>query len=74
MGHKVKDPIQAALVSSIKDIGQVMGLQTIAESVEDAATFQALSEIGVDYVQGYFLDRPQPLTTSSVAPVDSNTA
>ena len=68
----VKDPIQAALVSSIRDIGEVMGLQTIAESVEDAATFEALTTIGVDYVQGYFLDRPHPLPTSSSPPVTSH--
>ena len=67
----VDDPIQAALVSSIKDIGRVMGLATIAESVEDAATFEALTEIGVDYVQGFYLDRPQPLTTISPPPVGS---
>ena len=65
----VDDPIQAALVSSIRDIGKVMGLQTIAESVEDKATFDALVDIGVDYVQGYFLDRPKPLTVSSPPPV-----
>ena len=70
----VKDPIQAALVSSIRDIGEVMGLKTIAESVEDAATFEALTQIGVDYVQGYYLDRPQPLTTSSPPPVDRQIA
>ena len=65
----VEDPIQAALVSSIRDIGRVMGLQTIAESVEDEATFDALVEIGIDYVQGYYLDRPKPLTVSSPPPV-----
>jgi diguanylate cyclase (GGDEF)-like protein/PAS domain S-box-containing protein len=70
----VQDPIQAALVASIKDIGEVMGLQTIAESVEDAATFEALTRIGVDYVQGYYLDRPQPLTTSTPPPVGSKNA
>ena len=70
----VEDPIQAALVSSIRDIGEVMGLKTIAESVEDAATYRALTQIGVDYVQGYFLDRPQPLTSSSPPPVDSRSA
>jgi diguanylate cyclase (GGDEF)-like protein/PAS domain S-box-containing protein len=67
----VEDPVQAALVSSIRDIGRVMGLQTIAESVEDEATFEALVAIGVDYVQGYHLDRPQPLTISSPPPVRS---
>ena len=34
----VADPIQAALVASIHEIGEVMGLRTIAESVEDEAT------------------------------------
>jgi diguanylate cyclase (GGDEF)-like protein/PAS domain S-box-containing protein len=67
----VKDPIQAALVSSIHDVGQVMGLQTIAESVEDEATFDALVAIGVDYVQGYYLDRPKPLAVRS-SPSDSS--
>ena len=56
----VDDPIQAALVNSIREIGEVMGLRTIAESVEDEATLDALSEIGVDYAQGYYLARPQP--------------
>ena len=58
----VADPIQAALVESIHDIGEVMGLRTIAESVEDEATLEALRQIGVDYVQGYLLQRPRPLT------------
>ena len=58
----VADPIQAALVASIHDIGEVMGLRTIAESVEDEATLEALRQIGVDYVQGYLFQRPRPLT------------
>ena len=57
----VADPIQAALVASIHDIGEVMGLRTIAESVEDEATLEALRQIGVDYAQGYFFQRPRPL-------------
>lgn len=65
----VEDPIQAALVSSIRDIGEVLGLRTIAESVEDEATFEALTRLGVDYVQGYYLHRPQPLTIGSQPPI-----
>ena len=58
----VADPIQAALVASIHEIGAVMGLRTIAESVEDEATLEALRQIGVDYVQGYLFQRPRPLS------------
>jgi EAL domain-containing protein (putative c-di-GMP-specific phosphodiesterase class I) len=38
-----------------------MGLVTIAESVEDEATWTALREIGVDYGQGHWLGMPAPL-------------
>ncbi len=55
------DPIQAALVGSIHEIGRVMGLRTIAESVEDKETLDALKKIGVDYVQGYYFSRPRLL-------------
>jgi diguanylate cyclase (GGDEF)-like protein len=56
----LKDPVSHAMVTSINQIGQVMGMQTIAEFVEDEDTRQALSEIGVDYVQGYHIGRPRP--------------
>jgi ammonium transporter, Amt family len=56
-----QDRIQEALVASIHGVGRVMGLRTIAESVEDEPTLEALRRIGVDYVQGYLLARPKPL-------------
>jgi len=59
----VADPIHAALVGSINQIGHVMGLRTIAEAVEDEPALAALRALGVDYVQGYHVHRPQPLAT-----------
>jgi len=56
------DPIQAALVALIHEIGDVMGLRTIAESVEDEETLEALTRIGIDYAQGFFIARPEPLS------------
>ena len=55
------DPIQTALVASIHEIGDVMGLRTIAESVEDEATLESVRRIGIDYAQGYLLGKPEPL-------------
>src|SRR6185437_10825336 len=46
------DPVDAAMVEAIHRIGRVMGKQTIAESVETAATLDALRSVGVDYAQG----------------------
>ena len=56
-----QDPIRRAMLESINQIGQVMGLATIAEWVENQETFETLKELGVDYVQGYLLHRPEVL-------------
>ncbi len=56
-----RDPVDRAMVKSINEVGHVMGMQTIAEFVEDDATREVLSGIGVDYAQGYGLHRPESL-------------
>ncbi|MCZ6508939.1 MAG: EAL domain-containing protein [Acidobacteria bacterium] len=56
-----RDPIQRALVEAINQIGQVMQMKTVAESVEDAETLDALRLIKVDYAQGFYVARPVPL-------------
>ncbi len=56
----VDDPIDHAMVKSINEIGQVMGMKTIAEFVEDAEIKGMLREIGVNYAQGYGIHKPQP--------------
>ncbi len=53
-----KDQVDHALVNSINQIGHVMGIKTIAEYVESETIRDKLVEIGVDYGQGMFLDRP----------------
>ncbi len=55
------DPIRRAMVASINQVAQVMGIETIAEWVETEATYDMLREIGVDYVQGFWLHRPEPM-------------
>jgi EAL domain-containing protein (putative c-di-GMP-specific phosphodiesterase class I) len=55
------DPVNAAMVSAIVQMGKVMNIETIAEFVENDAILQLLKEIGVDYAQGYGIARPGPL-------------
>lgn len=57
----VDDPIDRAMVKSINDIGHVMGMQTIAEFVENDEIKSMLKEIGVDFAQGYGIEKPRPL-------------
>jgi len=59
------DRVKRAMVESINQIGHVMGLQTIAEWVENRQTLEILRDLGVDYAQGYWLCRPQPLVHDS---------
>ena len=60
------DPINRAMVEVINHIGHVMGKRTIAEFVETTQIEQALLEIGVDYAQGYVIERPQLFTCDTL--------
>ena len=58
----VNDPIDAAMVSAIKEIAHRMGIKTIAEFVESEDILQHLRKLGVDYAQGYHINEPQLLS------------
>jgi diguanylate cyclase (GGDEF)-like protein/PAS domain S-box-containing protein len=55
------DPVDAAMVESICRISTEMGIETIAEFVEDRALIDWLTAVGVDYAQGYGIEKPMPL-------------
>ena len=57
----VEDEIDFAMVKAVNQVGQVMGIKTIAEFVENDAILGRLRNIGVDYVQGYGIAEPRPL-------------
>ncbi len=53
--------MQRHMVESIHKIGEMMGIGTVAEYVEDQAILDALNSMGVHYGQGYHLAKPQPI-------------
>jgi diguanylate cyclase (GGDEF)-like protein/PAS domain S-box-containing protein len=55
------DPIDCALVESINQLGHMMGIETIAEYVEQPAVLERLRLMGVDHAQGNAISRPAPL-------------
>lgn len=57
----IADPLNRAMVEAINQVGHVMGLITIAESVESPLLLDELREIGVDHAQGHGIDSPKPL-------------
>ena len=55
------DSMDSAIVAAINFIGDVAGVKTIAEWVENNETKHKLQSIGVDYAQGYGIEHPKPL-------------
>ncbi len=55
------NPINRAMVDAINQIGHVMGIATVCEYVENGAVLRILDELGVDFAQGYHIDRPFPI-------------
>ena len=49
-----------AFIEAIHKISSQMGIKTVAEFVENAAILNKLAEIGIDYVQGYYIHKPEP--------------
>lgn len=57
----VNDPIDRAMADTINRVGHIMGLQTVGEFAESAEVISELRAIGVDFAQGYGVQRPKAL-------------
>lgn len=57
----VEDPVTESMVAAVNQVGHVMGIKTVAEFVENDEIKEKLRIIGVDYVQGYGIQKPRPL-------------
>lgn len=53
-----KDPVKREFVGSILSMAKAARAYVIAEGIERAEEFNTLSDMGVDWVQGYWLERP----------------
>lgn len=53
------DPLDRAIVESISRIAQLLGLTTVAEFVENEAILLEVRALGIDFVQGYGIGRPE---------------
>ena len=57
----LEDQVCEEMVGSINRVSHVLNCLTVAESVEDARTLDALDAIGVDFAQGFHIARPEPI-------------
>ena len=55
------EPLDAAAVRSCIDVAQVLGIQTVAKSVEGSEILARVRAMGVDYAQGFGVHAPAPI-------------
>lgn len=53
-----RDPTDAALVRAAVELGHALGMEVVAEGIEDEHVLEAVRELGCDLGQGYHLARP----------------
>ncbi|MFG1845349.1 EAL domain-containing protein [Micromonospora carbonacea] len=59
-----RSPADQAVVSKLVELCQTLGIRVAAEYVQDDATVERLKSYGVDFAQGYWTGRPEPITVS----------
>jgi diguanylate cyclase (GGDEF)-like protein/PAS domain S-box-containing protein len=55
------DNVNQAMVTAMIKLARSLNFQVIAEQVEDLSALESARRMGVDFVQGYQVGRPQPL-------------
>lgn len=63
VSNMLTDPLDAYIVQSICQVARMKHLSIVAEYVETQEQKAALHALGVDYMQGYLVGKPQPLAT-----------
>jgi len=62
-----RDTVNQAMVTAMIKLARTLNFKVIAEQVEDSAALEAARRIGVDYLQGYAIGKPQPLQFAAAA-------
>jgi EAL domain-containing protein (putative c-di-GMP-specific phosphodiesterase class I) len=61
MRNLARDTVNQAMVSAMIKLARTLDFKVIGEQVEDAASLEAARRMGIDYLQGYVIGRPEPL-------------
>ena len=63
MRNLARDSVNQAMVAAMIKLARTLDFKVVAEQVEDESSLEAARKMGVDFVQGYVISRPQPLMT-----------
>ncbi|MBX5463083.1 MAG: EAL domain-containing protein [Steroidobacteraceae bacterium] len=65
MRNLQRDSVNQAMVTAMIKLARTLNFKVIAEQVEDAAALDAARRMGVDYVQGYAIGKPVPMSLAA---------
>lgn len=65
MRNLARDSVNQAMVTAMIKLARTLNFKIIAEQVEDAAALDAARRMGVDYLQGYAIAKPAPLSLAA---------
>lgn len=60
--HMQKNENDRIIVNSTIELAHNMGLQVVAEGIENIDTWSLLNDMGCDYGQGYYITKPMPVS------------
>lgn len=63
------NPVDQKMVRLIGEIGSEAGMKTVAEYVQNAASYALLADLGIDYAQGNYVGKPLANPTRRDVPV-----
>ena len=56
------DAVNQAMVAAMIELSRSLNFRVVAEQVEDQVSLDAVIGMGIDFVQGFVIGRPQPLS------------
>ena len=61
MRNLARDSVNQAMVTAMIKLARSLNFKVIAEQVEDEAAVDAARRMGVDFLQGFAIGKPEPL-------------
>jgi diguanylate cyclase (GGDEF)-like protein/PAS domain S-box-containing protein len=65
MRNLPRDSVNQAMVAAMIKLARTLNFKVIAEQIEDVAVLEAARSMGIDYLQGYAVGRPRPLSLAA---------
>src|SRR6201999_1296207 len=61
------DTVNQAMVAAMMEISGSLHFRVVAEQVEDQLSLDAVKSMGIDFVQGFIIARPLPLSMTPIS-------